>query len=363
MNSNTACNQDKSASQTNCNLQSSHCKISNFFKKICYFKNKKPVVAHVALNGVIGKDGKMSSGLNIENTFPLLQKAFEIKNIKAVAITINSPGGSPVQSELIFNAIRELSAEKKIPVYTFARDVAASGGYWLLLAGDEIYAHQASIIGSIGVIFSGFGFVDTIKKLGIERRIYTEGKNKAILDPFMPEEQENIVILKEAQRDIFEGFKELVLTRRAGKLKDSAGKIICSCPQEKCQCTNCKCGCINKGLENKNQNYQCSKNPTDQGLKSDCQCGDKNFLDDKIFTGAFWSGRKAVELGLVDAIADMRSKMKEKFGEKVKFENITIKKGFIKSFFAEKSDLALANTASSLVDKIEERISFNRFGL
>ena len=264
----------------------------------------------MALKGVIGKDGKMSSGLNIENTFPLLKKAFEMSNIKAVAITINSPGGSPVQSELIYNAIRELSAEKKIPVYTFARDVAASGGYWLLLAGDEIYAHQASIIGSIGVIFSGFGFVDTIKKLGIERRIYTEGKNKAILDPFMPEEQENIAILKEAQRDIFEGFKELVLSRRAGKLK-----------------------------------------------------GDQAFLDDKIFTGAFWSGRKAAKLGLIDAIADMRSKMKEKFGDKVEIKNISVKKGFIKSLFSEKSDLALANVTFSLIDKIEERINFNRFGL
>jgi len=289
----------------------SNCKIRCFFKKICFFgKNKNAVVAHLALNGVIGKDGKMSSGLNIENTFPLIKKAFEMSNIKAVAITINSPGGSPVQSELIYNAIRELSAEKKIPVYTFARDVAASGGYWLLLAGDEIYAHQASIIGSIGVIFSGFGFVDTIKKLGIERRIYTEGKNKAILDPFMPEEQENIAILKEAQRDIFEGFKELVLSRRAGKLK-----------------------------------------------------GDQAFLDDKIFTGAFWSGRKAAKLGLIDAIADMRSKMKEKFGDKVEIKNISVKKGFIKSLFSEKSDLALANVTFSLIDKIEERINFNRFGL
>ncbi|MSP34012.1 MAG: S49 family peptidase [Rickettsiales bacterium] len=322
------------ADQNNCNPQpSNNCKIYCFFKKICcFYKSNKPVIAHVALNGVIGKDSKFSSGLNIENILPLLEKAFKTSNIKAVAITINSPGGSPVQSELIYNAIRELSQEKKIPVYTFARDVAASGGYWLLLAGDEIYAHQASIIGSIGVIFSGFGFVDTIKKLGIERRIYTEGKNKAILDPFMPEEQENIAILKEAQRDIFEGFKELVSSRRAGKLKDGAGKIICNCTQEKYECAN-------------------------------CECGDKNFLDDKIFTGAFWSGRKAVELGLVDAIADMRSKMKEKFGEKVGIKNIDIKKGFIKSFFAEKSGLALGQVVVEIVDKLEEKASFGRFGL
>ena len=316
---------------------SNNCKIRCCFKKLCrkicfFCKSENATVAHLALNGVIGKDGKLSSGLNIESAFPLLEKAFKTKNIKAVAITINSPGGSPVQSELIYNAIRELSLEKKIPVYTFARDVAASGGYWLLLAGDEIYAHQASIIGSIGVIFSGFGFVDAIKKLGVERRVYTEGKNKAILDPFMPEEKENIEILKDAQRDIFEGFKELVLARRAGKLKDGAGKIIS----------------LGEGTSDVNHNNF---------------DGDKNFLDDKIFTGAFWSGRKAVELGLVDSIADMRSKMKEKFGEKVVIENVVVKKGFIKSFFAEKSNLALGNIAAEALNQVEEKIYFGRFGL
>ncbi len=330
------------------------------------------MVAHVALNGVIGKDGKLSSGLNIENVFPLLEKAFATSGVKAVALTINSPGGSPVQSELIFNAIREFSAEKKIPVYTFARDVAAAGGYWLLLSGDEIYAHQASIIGSIGVIFSGFGFVDAIKKLGVERRIYTEGKNKAILDPFMPEEAENIVILKEAQRDIFEGFKELVLTRRAGKLKDAAGKIICCCAENNCKCgANCEClgnscKCNNKQSESLNNN--CSSilqadSSSIFGNKKTCGDGDKNFLTDKIFTGAFWSGRKAVALGLVDEIADMRSKMREKFGAKVKIENIAIKKGFIKSFFSEKSGFAMGQVAGEIVDKIEEKASFGRFGL
>ncbi len=310
---------------------SNNCKISCFLKKICFFrKSNNASIAHVALNGVIGKDGKLSAGLNIENVFPLLEKAFKTKNIKAVAITINSPGGSPVQSELIYNAIREFSIEKKIPVYTFARDVAASGGYWLLLAGDEIYAHQASIIGSIGVIFSGFGFVDAIKKLGVERRIYTEGKNKAILDPFMPEEEENIEILKDAQRDIFEGFKELVLARRAGKLKNANGEII---PH--------------------NSPADHSKNSAEKFSDAD-----NDFLNNKIFTGAFWSGRKAVELGLVDSIADMRSKMKEKFGDKVEIQNIAIKKGLIKSFFSEKSEFA-----TEVISQLEEKIHLGRFGL
>ena len=289
------------------NCQKIKCLIA-FFKKIFRCKDK-PAIASLDLNGVIGKDGKFESGLNFKNVAPLLKRAFEMKKIKAVALNINSPGGSPVQSELIYNYIRELSEEKKIPVYTFAQDVAASGGYWLLLSGDEIYAHNSSIIGSIGVICAGFGFVDTIKKLGVERRVYAEGKNKAILDPFLPEQKENIEILKDAQRDIFEGFKALVKSRRGEKLK-----------------------------------------------------GQELFLskeaEDKLFNGAFWSGKKAAELGLVDAVCDMRSKMKEKFGDKVEIVSITTKKGLIKSFFSEKSF-----DVESLFSKIEERVSFNKFGL
>lgn len=277
-----------------------NCPITKFFRKI-FCCNVASKVACVNLHGVIGKDSKLSSGLNFENIAPLLKRAFEIKKVKAVALNINSPGGSPVQSELIFNYIRELSLEKKIPVYTFAQDVAASGGYWLLLSGDEIYAHNSSIIGSIGVICSGFGFVDLIKKIGVDRRIYAEGKSKAILDPFLPEEGENVEILKNAQRDIFESFKELVGSRRAGKLKES---------------------------------------------------------EERLFTGAFWSGKKSVELGLVDEICDMRRKMKEKFGEKVEIIQIVAKKSFVKSFFSER-----ANLTEALFSKIEERIKFNQFGL
>lgn len=282
------------------NCQKANCLITKFLKKIFRCKSE-PIVACLTLQGVIGKDSKLASGLNFDNISPLLKRAFETKKAQAVALTINSPGGSPVQSELIYNYIRELSLEKKIPVYTFAQDVAASGGYWLLLAGDEIYAHNSSILGSIGVIFSGFGFVDLIKKIGIDRRVYAEGKNKAILDPFLPEEGENIEILKDAQRDIFEGFKALVKSRRGDKLKES---------------------------------------------------------EEKLFTGAFWSGKKSVELGLIDEISDMRSKMKEKFGAKVELVQINAKKGLLKSFFSEKSP-----TIETLFTKLEERISFNKFGL
>jgi len=282
-----------------------------FLKKFCnlvfFFKNKDPRVAHVNLNGVIGRDSKFDKGLNFENIFPLLQNAFNTDGIKAVAISINSPGGSPVQSELIYKGIRELSEEKKIPVYTFAQDVAASGGYWLLLSGDEIYAHSSSIIGSIGVIFSGFGFVDAIKKIGIERRIYAEGKNKSILDPFTPENQDNISILKQAQKDIFESFKELVITRRRGKISTEI-----------------------------------------------------DFLDNNIFTGAFWSGKTSRDLGLIDEICDMRQKMKEKFGAKVKIITIENKKGFIKSLFASKSN---DDVVLNIINRIEEKILMQNFGL
>lgn len=271
-------------------------KFKKLKKLICC--DNTPRVACVNLQGVIGKDSKLESGLNMQNIEPLLKRAFEMKKIKAVAITVNSPGGSPVQSELIYNFIREQSEKKKIPVYTFAQDVAASGGYWLLLAGDEIYAHNSSIIGSIGVIFSSFGFVELIKKIGIDRRVHAEGKNKAILDPFLPENQEDIEILKEAQRDIFEGFKDLVKSRRGAKLKES---------------------------------------------------------EDRLFTGAFWSGRKAVELGLVDAISDMRKKMKEKFGDEVEIVPISVKKSFVKSLISEKF--------SEILFKIEERVSFSKFGV
>jgi signal peptide peptidase SppA len=287
--------------KSECCVKKNLTKICNFFSK----KSQKTKISSLTLSGVIGKDSRFESGINFNNCQPLIKKAFEEKNIKAVAISINSPGGSPVQSELICDYICELSREKKIPVYTFAQDLAASGGYWLLLAGDEIYAHSSSIIGSIGVIFSSFGFVELIKKIGVERRIYTEGKNKAILDPFTAEVDENIEILKDCQRDIFVGFKDFVKERRKDKLTQ-----------------------------------------------------DDEFLDGKIFTGAFWSGKKALELGLIDGVADLRSKMKEKFGHEIDIVNITAKKSFIKSLFSEKLSLV-----ENLISKIEERLIFNKFGL
>lgn len=293
---------DKNNAANQCCVSKNCCQVSGFFKKILCCKKKKSKVAVLNLSGIIGKDSKFEAGLNFTNCYPLIKKAFEDKKIKAVAVLVNSPGGSPVQSEMIYSLIRELSKTKKIPVFSFAQDVAASGGYMLLLCGDEIYAHPSSIIGSIGVIFSSFGFVDLIKKIGVDRRVHTEGKNKAILDPFLPEEAANIEILKGAQKEIFDNFTQLVRSRREGKLKEA---------------------------------------------------------EDKIFTGAFWAGKKAVELGLVDAIADFRQKMQEKFGQDVEFVEITAKKSFIKGLLSSQN----GDLAEKIINKIEEKTSFARFGL
>ncbi|MES2676835.1 MAG: S49 family peptidase [Pseudomonadota bacterium] len=284
----------------NC-AQPKNCFFTKLKNLIC---KKSSTIAVVNLSGVIGKGGKIDQGINIENINPILEKAFETKGAKAIAINVNSPGGSPVQSELIYQRIKELSAEKKIPVFTFAQDVAASGGYFILLAGEEIFAHNASIVGSIGVISAGFGMEELIKKIGVQRRIYAQGKNKAVLDPFSPENPESIEILKSAQRDVYESFKDLVRENRKDKLKES---------------------------------------------------------DDYLFNGAFWSGKKAAELGLIDAIGDMRNVMKNKFGDKIKFINIEPKKkGFIKELLASSFG---GNFADNLIEKIEEKSVWNRFGL
>lgn len=266
--------------------------------KLC---KPKPTVAVIRLAGIIGEAGSFKRGLTLEELDDDIKKAFEIPNLKAVAVQINSPGGSPVQSELIYNAIRYHADKKKIPVYSFAEDLAASGGYWLLCAGDEIYAHESSLIGSIGVISAGFGFVEAIKKLGIERRVYTQGENKSVLDPFQLEKQSDIEILKEAQKDVHEAFKAHVKSRR--KIK-----------------------------------------------KSD---------EERLFSGEFWSGKKAKSLGLVDDIGDLRSVLVKKFGDDVKIEKISKPKGWLKRKFGVISDVFF----DSLARAISEKAIWSKFGM
>jgi len=264
---------------------------------------KKTIIPHVRLTGVIGNAGRFNKGMDLAGQQDILKKAFSIKKIKHVAISINSPGGSPVQSHLIYSYIRQLADKKKIKVLIFAEDVAASGGYLISCAGDEIYANSSSIIGSIGVISASFGFKELIKKMGIERRIYTAGKNKSTLDPFMDENEEDVKRLKDIQLELHADFIKVVETSRGKKLKDP----------------------------------------------------EKN----NIFTGEFWTGASALKLGLIDGIGNADQILKEKFGEKViikKFEKQ-------KSWLGRKLSTSVEGQLSNTLNSIEDKSVWQKFGL
>ena len=240
-----------------------------------------PTVAVVRLSGVISASGR--GVLNDRALAPMLEKAFTRGKPVAIALEINSPGGSPVQSSLIGARIRRLAEEKEIPVIAFVEDVAASGGYWLAAAADEIYADDSSVVGSIGVISASFGAHEFISRYGIERRVYTAGKSKSMLDPFRPENPEDIDRLKGLLEDIHENFKQHVSTRRSGKLPE----------------------------------------------------------DRDLFTGEVWLARKAAELGLIDGLGHLKPHMKERFGDKVQFKRYEQKRPFLSRFGAQVVDDAL----------------------
>lgn len=287
------------------------------------FRHPPPVVAVLRLAGVIGQFGPLRAGLTLAGLADGIERAFALADLKAVALSINSPGGSAVQSALICKRIRTLAEEKQVPVFAFAEDVAGSGGYWLALAGDEIFADEASIVGSIGVIFNSFGFAEAIGRLGIERRVYAAGEKKSILDPFRPVDPDDVARIRELQDDVHEAFKTLVRARRAGRLKAP---------------------------------------------------------EDELFTGAFWSGRRALELGLVDGIGDLRAVMRERFGDKVKLSPVVPARPWFKrrlgldlaAGFSEKGAAASASLsganfgahlAAGVIAAIEERALWSRFGL
>ncbi|MBC7103937.1 MAG: S49 family peptidase [Parvibaculum sp.] len=226
----------------------------------------KPVVAVVRLAGVIGPSQPLRGGLNLASVAGPLEAAFSLRGVKAVALIVNSPGGSPVQSSLIYKRIRSLAEEKELPVYAFAEDVAASGGYMIACAADEIYADESSVVGSIGVVSAGFGFTGLIEKLGVERRVHTAGESKAMLDPFQPEKEDDVKRLVALQQAVHENFKKLV--------RDARG----------------------------------------ERLKAD---------DPAIFSGEFWAGEGAVARGLIDGIADIRGKMRDLFGKEVKLKLVS----------------------------------------
>ncbi len=267
-----------------------------------FFKKKK-IVPHIKLNGVIGNVGKFKQGIDFSGQEELIKKAFSIKKAVAVAISINSPGGSPVQSHLIHDFIRYQAKKNKKKVIVFAEDVAASGGYLIACAGDEIYANSSSIVGSIGVISASFGFQDAIKKIGIQRRVYTAGKNKSTLDPFKEEKEEDIERIKKLQLELHSDFINVVKKSRASKLKDP------------------------------------EKNNT--------------------FTGEFWSGSASLKLGLIDGIGNAEQVLREKFGDNVVIKKLEKPKGFI----AKKLSASLDNQIDSIANAIEERALWQKFGL
>ena len=293
------------------------------FDRLRNLIRRPPTVAVLRLSGVIGQVGPLRAGMTLATMAPLMERAFAMRGVKAVALAVNSPGGSPVQSALICNRIRALAVEKNLPVIAFAEDVAASGGYWLACAADEIYAQEASVLGSIGVISAGFGFTEAIHRLGIERRVHTAGTNKGLLDPFQPEKPEDIARLKALQADVHDGFKALVRERRGGKLKAP---------------------------------------------------------EDELFSGAFWSGRKALEFGLIDGIADLRGEMRRRYGDKVRLQAIGPSRNWLQRRLGQSStatsgamawasgDGALgaglgSGLAEGLLAAVEERALWARYGL
>jgi len=279
-----------------------------------FFGSRAPVVAVIRLHGVIGRLGPLRSGLTLAGLATVIERAFKMKHLKAVAISVNSPGGSPVQSSLIFKRLRALAEEKDVPILAFTEDAAASGGYWLACAGDEIYADENSIVGSIGVISGGFGFPELMKRIGVERRLHTAGENKSMLDPFQPEKDEDVQRLHALQSDIHESFMDLVRSRRGKRLKG----------EEK-----------------------------------------------EVFSGAFWTGNRALQLGLVDGIGDLRTVLRDRFGDKVRMRLVQVRRGFLSrrlGFRAGGDHLSgggpgPSGWAGELIAAVEERFLWNRLGL
>jgi signal peptide peptidase SppA len=271
-----------------------------------------PAVPVVRLSGIIASGNLLGTrGLSIETVAPLLARAFATRGAKAVALVINSPGGSPVQSALIAQRIRLLAAEKQLPVIAFVEDVAASGGYWLACAADEIIVDPASIVGSIGVVSSGFGFQELIARYGIERRVHTSGENKSMLDPFRPEKPEDVERLKRLQAEIHDGFKDWVRGRRTGKLK------------------------------------------ADEAM---------------LFTGEFWTGKRGLELGLVDGLGELRAILQMRYGAKVHLPVMAVRKRLLArlglgSNLSDTFDNALGQIGPATLAAIEERLQWQRFGL
>src|ERR1700716_1106087 len=270
------------------------------------------VVPVVRLSGLIGAVTPLRPGMSLAGVARTLERAFAMKNAKAVALVINSPGGSPVQSRQIYLRIRQLAAEKKLPVLVFVEDVAASGGYMLACAGDEIFCDPSSILGSIGVVGGSFGFQELIKKIGVERRLYTAGEHKAMLDPFLPEDPNDVARVKALQREIHTIFIALVKQSRGTRLKGA---------------------------------------------------------EDVLFSGEYWAGETSVSLGLADAIGDLRSTLRTRYGDKVQTPVIAPSTGLLSGLMGRKSGAGtavapngLAGLPDELISALETRAIWTKFG-
>ena len=264
------------------------------------FSSKKRINV-VNLRGVIGDLGRFQKGLTFDNTNKIIERAFTFKKPHVVVININSPGGSPVQSELIYKKIRTCAKENNAEVITVAEDVAASGGYMLMCAGDKLFANKSSIVGSIGVISASFGFKKLIDKIGIKRRVFTKGDRKSFLDPFEDVSKKDVDKLIKVQDSIFENFKDLVKKSRKKKIEPN-----------------------------------------------------------RVFNGEFWTGEQAKELGLVDSNEDIDSYLKKTYGKKIKIRNIESKKSFLKGIFS--SRIHSVDGVSSLVETLYEEAHWSRYG-
>ena len=271
------------------------------------------VVPVVRLSGLIGAVTPLRPGMSLAGVARTLERAFGTRNAKAVALVINSPGGSPVQSRQIYLRIRALAAEKKLPVLVFVEDVAASGGYMIACAGDEIFCDPSSILGSIGVVGGSFGFQELIKKIGVERRLYTAGAHKAMLDPFLPENPDDVARVKALQREIHAIFIALVKESRGDKLKGA---------------------------------------------------------DDVLFTGEYWAGESSVSLGLADAIGDLRATLRARYGDKVLTPVIAPATGLLSGLLGRKSAGTgtlgqldgIAALPDELISALESRAIWATFG-
>lgn len=280
-------------------------------------RRPRPEVSVLRLTGAIGGFGPLRSGMSLASVEALIERAFAQKHLKAVALVVNSPGGSPAQSALIAKRIRDLAREKEVPVLAFCEDVAASGGYWLACAADEIFVQPTSIIGSIGVITSGFGFTGLMDKLGVERRVYTAGEHKSTLDPFRPENPEDVARLKALQVELHGVFKDMVRDRRGHRLKAD---------------------------------------------------------DEMLFSGEFWAGGKAVELGLADQLGELRQVLRDRFGKRVRLRRIQGPKRLLRRLGLRgraEADAGLLSVgfpapqdwAAGVLAAVEERALWSRFGL